>query len=94
MKSDEGAEKNPYCHAKRRLSFSKRRRLFLERKCTLLPLAKVSESVPTGVTVTFAGKKGTALNAGPLVRYNGPEYAPGPLLGAVPLNHSGEPSKS
>ena len=41
-----------------------------ENKVAELPLAKVTDAVPTGVRVTFAGMKGAALKAGPVVRYS------------------------
>jgi len=39
----------------------------------LFPSKNVNVAEPTGVSVTFAGLNGTALNAGPLVRSSVPE---------------------
>ena len=37
---------------------------------------------------------GTALNAGPVVRFNVPAYTPPPVFGAVADSHKGVPSAS
>jgi hypothetical protein len=50
--------------------------------------------VPTGVATTRAGSNGSALNAGPVVRYNVPVYVAGAERFVVADSHSGVPSVS
>src|SRR5512135_235828 len=58
------------------------------------PSLNVNVAVPTAVRVTCAGSNGTALNAGPVVRYSVPVNTPALLAVAVTDSHSGVPSTS
>jgi hypothetical protein len=58
------------------------------------PLVNVSVAVPASVATTCVGSKGTASNAGPVVRHGVPLQVPGAIRGAVAVSHIGALSRS